>query len=112
MAKQSGISAGQMRSAIAAATNALRGEISKSRAEAVGFTKGQVEDVTAKLKTSASAQSQFAEEKARESANLLTEKMTNKTAPITPTKRRSIFTSKTARELTQGNLKYFYSLYK
>lgn len=106
-----GISAGQMQAAIAAATRALESKIKTSQAQSVNFAKTQVEGVSTELKRSAAAQSQFAEQKAKESEQMITDRFTKKTAKANPTRRRSIFTSKIARDRTERNLKDFYSLY-
>jgi len=111
-----GISAAAAR-AIARAAAAKALEEAKQYAglkqrETVGYGKKQLSTAEQALKKSLSATVAYAEETAAKTKEEIGEKMFEQKAPTTPTKRKTIFTSKEARDLTKDNLKFFYSLYK
>jgi len=111
-----GISSAQAQSiARAAAARALEEAkqfASTKSAQAVGYGKKTLSASEEALKKSLSATVAYAEETAAKTKEEIGEKMFEQKAPTTPTKRKTIFTSKEARDLTKSNLKFFYSLYK
>ena len=113
---ETGISAAQAAAlAQAAAASALASAkqfATQQRAVAVGFGRKELAASEEALKKSITATQRFSEQKAAQTAEEIGSKMFQEKARPNPTKKKTIFTSKEARDLTKDNLKYFHSLYK
>ena len=113
---ETGISASQAaamaRAAAASALKEAKEFATLQKAQAVGFGRKQLGASEEALKKSITATQRFAEQKAAETAEELGQELFKQKAPDVPTKKKTIFTSKEARDLTKDNLKFFYSLYK
>ncbi len=113
---ETGISAAQAaamaRAAAAAALKEAKEFATLQKAQAVGYGRKELVASEEGLKKSITATQRYAEEKAAKTAEELGQELFEEKAPATPTKKKTIFTSKEARDLTKDNLKFFYSLYK
>jgi hypothetical protein len=117
---ETGISAAQAAALARAAADAALAEAKQhatqqataARAVAVGFGRKELAASEESLKKSITATQRYAEQKAAQTAEEIGQEMFKEKARPNPTKKKTIFTSKEARDLTKKNLKYFYSLYK
>ena len=98
--------------ALAEAKQFATQEATAARAVAVGFGRKELVASKEALKRSITATQRFAEQKAAQTAEEIGSKLFKEKASGVPTKQKTIFTSKEARDLTKDNLKYFHSLYK
>jgi len=98
--------------ASAAALAEAKQYATQQRAVAIGFGRKELAASEEALKKSITATQRFSEQKAAQTAEEIGSKMFKEKARSNPTKKKTIFTSKEARDLTKDNLKYFHSLYK
>ena len=113
---ETGITAAEAAALARAAADAALAEAkqhaTQQRAVAVGFGRKELAASEESLKKSITATQRYAEQKAAQTAEEIGSKMFQEKARSNPTKKKTIFTSKEARDLTKDNLKYFHSLYK